>query len=69
MTSAHFYSWAKGLKTGVYYLRTRQKAGAQKFTVGGSSGVLLGFMLPHIGRILPARAHRRHRAALPGQDR
>ena len=33
LTSAHFYSWAKGLKTGVYYLRTRQKAGAQKFTV------------------------------------
>ena len=33
LNSAHFYSWNKGLKTGVYYLRTRQKASAQKFTV------------------------------------
>ena len=33
LNSAHFYSWSKGLKTGVYYLRTRQKVSAQKFTV------------------------------------
>lgn len=31
--SAHFYSWRAGLKTGQYYLRTRPKAQAQKFTV------------------------------------
>ncbi|MCX8080729.1 MAG: ribonucleoside-diphosphate reductase subunit alpha [Bacteroidia bacterium] len=33
MTSAHFYAWKKGLKTGMYYLRTRAAASAIKFTV------------------------------------
>jgi ribonucleotide reductase alpha subunit len=32
----HFYSWQKGLKTGIYYLRTRAKAQAQKFTIDPS---------------------------------
>jgi ribonucleotide reductase alpha subunit len=29
----HFYAWQKGLKTGMYYLRTRPKADAIKFTL------------------------------------
>ena len=29
----HFYAWKKGLKTGMYYLRTRPKADAIAFTV------------------------------------
>jgi ribonucleotide reductase alpha subunit len=29
----HFYSWSKGLKTGLYYLRTKAKAAPQQFTV------------------------------------
>lgn len=29
----HFYGWAKGLKTGMYYLRTRPALNAQKFTI------------------------------------
>jgi ribonucleoside-diphosphate reductase alpha chain len=33
LTSMHFYAWRKGLKTGMYYLRTRAAATAQKFTV------------------------------------
>jgi len=33
LTSMHFYAWSKGLKTGMYYLRTRPKADAIKFTV------------------------------------
>ena len=33
MTSLHFYAWKKGLKTGMYYLRTRAAADAIKFTV------------------------------------
>jgi ribonucleoside-diphosphate reductase alpha chain len=33
LTSMHFYAWRKGLKTGIYYLRTRAVASAQKFTV------------------------------------
>lgn len=33
VTSMHFYAWRKGLKTGMYYLRTRPAADAIKFTV------------------------------------
>ncbi|MDX2062992.1 MAG: ribonucleoside-diphosphate reductase subunit alpha [Bacteroidia bacterium] len=33
LTSMHFYAWEKGLKTGMYYLRTKPAADAIKFTV------------------------------------
>lgn len=33
LTSMHFYAWKQGLKTGMYYLRTRAAADAIKFTV------------------------------------
>ncbi|TPX43749.1 ribonucleoside-diphosphate reductase [Synchytrium endobioticum] len=33
LTSMHFYGWKRGLKTGMYYLRTRPAADAIKFTV------------------------------------
>ena len=33
LTSMHFYSWTKGLKTGIYYLRRRGKHQAQQFTI------------------------------------
>jgi len=33
MTSMHFYSWTKGLKTGIYYLRRRGRYQAQQFTI------------------------------------
>jgi len=33
MTSMHFYAWKKGLKTGMYYLRSRAAADAIQFTV------------------------------------
>jgi ribonucleotide reductase alpha subunit len=33
LTSMHFYSWKKGLKTGIYYLRRKPKHQAQKFTI------------------------------------
>jgi len=36
LTSMHFYAWKKGLKTGMYYLRTRPAADAIKFTVDKS---------------------------------
>ena len=29
----HFYSWKKGLKTGIYYLRRKAKHQAQQFTI------------------------------------
>lgn len=33
LTSMHFYAWNKGLKTGMYYLRTKSAANAIQFTV------------------------------------
>jgi ribonucleoside-diphosphate reductase alpha chain len=33
LTSMHFYSWSKGLKTGIYYLRRRGRHHAQQFTI------------------------------------
>ena len=33
LTSMHFYSWSKGLKTGIYYLRSRPSSKAIQFTV------------------------------------
>jgi len=33
LTSMHFYAWKAGLKTGMYYLRTKAAADAVKFTV------------------------------------
>jgi len=39
LTSMHFYAWKKGLKTGMYYLRTKAAADAIKFTVEPTSQV------------------------------
>ena len=33
LNAMHFYSWKKGLKTGIYYLRSQAKTSAQKFSV------------------------------------
>jgi ribonucleoside-diphosphate reductase alpha subunit len=33
LTSMHFHSWKKGLKTGIYYLRRKAKHQAQQFTI------------------------------------
>ena len=37
LTSLHFHAWKAGLKTGMYYLRTRAAADAIKFTVDQQS--------------------------------
>jgi ribonucleoside-diphosphate reductase alpha chain len=36
LTSMHFYAWKSGLKTGMYYLRTKAAADAIKFTLDNS---------------------------------
>ena len=33
LSSMHFYGWKRGLKTGMYYLRTRPSSKALQFTV------------------------------------
>ena len=37
LTSMHFYAWKKGLKTGMYYLRSQAASAAIKFTLDKSS--------------------------------
>ena len=37
LSSMHFHGWKRGLKTGMYYLRTRAAARAIKFTVDSSA--------------------------------
>jgi ribonucleoside-diphosphate reductase alpha chain len=39
LSSMHFYSWEKGLKTGIYYLRTKAASSAQKFTIQEHAGL------------------------------
>jgi ribonucleoside-diphosphate reductase alpha chain len=34
----HFYAWKKGLKTGMYYLRTKAASQAVQFTVEKQGG-------------------------------
>ena len=36
LTSMHFYAWKSGLKTGMYYLRTKSAVDAIKFTLDNS---------------------------------
>ena len=37
LTNIHFYSWKKGLKTGIYYLRRKPKHQPQQFTLEPST--------------------------------
>ena len=41
LTSMHFYAWKQGLKTGMYYLRTKAAVDAIKFTVETQADVPL----------------------------
>jgi ribonucleoside-diphosphate reductase alpha chain len=36
LTSMHFYAWKSGLKTGMYYLRTKSAVNAIQFTLSNS---------------------------------
>lgn len=52
LTSMHFYGWKKGLKTGMYYLRTKPAANAIQFTVDQAA-------------LAQSRAHAQSRVAAP----
>lgn len=41
LTSMHFYAWKKGLKTGMYYLRTQAASRAVQFTVEKQASVAM----------------------------
>jgi ribonucleoside-diphosphate reductase alpha chain len=46
LTSMHFYAWKKGLKTGMYYLRTQAASQAVKFTVENQGGKNMDPVIP-----------------------
>ena len=46
LTSMHFYAWKKGLKTGMYYLRTQAASQAIKFTVENQGGKNMEPIIP-----------------------
>lgn len=46
LTSMHFYAWKKGLKTGMYYLRTQAATQAVKFTIEKQAGQMLEPVIP-----------------------
>jgi ribonucleoside-diphosphate reductase alpha chain len=49
LTSMHFYAWKKGLKTGMYYLRSTAAADAIKFTLDKNA-----MQQPHVAEAAPA---------------
>jgi ribonucleoside-diphosphate reductase alpha chain len=52
LTSMHFYAWKKGLKTGMYYLRTQAASQAVKFTVENQGGKNMEAVIPaHIEQV------------------
>jgi ribonucleoside-diphosphate reductase alpha chain len=48
LTSMHFYAWKKGLKTGMYYLRTQAASQAVKFTVENQGGKNMEAVIPEL---------------------
>ncbi len=51
LTSMHFYAWKSGLKTGMYYLRTKAAVDAVKFTLDNSKEKIA----PPTRSVLPAQ--------------
>ncbi|EHQ26755.1 ribonucleoside-diphosphate reductase subunit alpha [Mucilaginibacter paludis] len=49
LTSMHFYAWKKGLKTGMYYLRTQAASQAVKFTIESQGGKSMEPVIPENG--------------------
>jgi ribonucleoside-diphosphate reductase alpha chain len=49
LTSMHFYAWKKGLKTGMYYLRTQAATQAVQFTVEKQGNDDIAPIIPNVG--------------------
>ena len=51
LTSMHFYGWKKGLKTGMYYLRTQAASAAIQFTVDKESASSAGQTVANLEKL------------------
>jgi len=47
----HFYGWKKGLKTGMYYLRTQAATQAVQFTVEKQASQEMDPVIPHVSAV------------------
>eukprot|EP01091_Cochliopodium_minus_P019963 TRINITY_DN856_c0_g2_i2.p1 TRINITY_DN856_c0_g2~~TRINITY_DN856_c0_g2_i2.p1 ORF type:complete len:139 (-),score=41.61 TRINITY_DN856_c0_g2_i2:23-439(-) len=57
MTSMHFYGWKKGLKTGMYYLRSKGATDAIQFTIDPSlNNVQKNLSLPVLKKNTPSKS-------------
>ncbi|MEO7313043.1 MAG: ribonucleoside-diphosphate reductase subunit alpha [Chitinophagaceae bacterium] len=54
LTSMHFYGWKKGLKTGMYYLRSQAATQAVQFTVEKQGSEEVAPVIPHIEMAAPS---------------
>ncbi|HJU45616.1 MAG TPA: ribonucleoside-diphosphate reductase subunit alpha, partial [Chitinophagaceae bacterium] len=54
LTSMHFYGWKKGLKTGMYYLRTQAATQAVQFTVEKQGSIAMEPVVPKADAHTPA---------------
>ncbi|MCS6934462.1 MAG: ribonucleoside-diphosphate reductase subunit alpha [Chitinophagales bacterium] len=67
LTSMHFYAWKKGLKTGMYYLRTRAASQAVQFTVQKQAETGIVDYNPNTDTKLNGNSHIHHPQQSNGQ--
>jgi ribonucleoside-diphosphate reductase alpha chain len=65
LTSMHFYGWKSGLKTGMYYLRTKSAVDAIKFTLDTKSKAIVPEVEAAVGAVSTATAGKAAQAPVP----
>ncbi|MDB4267028.1 ribonucleoside-diphosphate reductase subunit alpha [Flavobacteriaceae bacterium] len=65
LTSMHFYGWKSGLKTGMYYLRTKSAVDAIKFTLDTKSKAKAPEVEAAVGAVSTATAGKAAQASVP----
>jgi len=67
LTSMHFYAWKKGLKTGMYYLRSQAATQAFQFTVEKQAPEQVDAVIPKVDAVLEASSSDSDDAIVPSQ--
>ena len=65
LTSMHFYGWKSGLKTGMYYLRTKSAVDAIKFTLDTKSKAEVPEVEATVGAVVTTDAGNEAQAPVP----
>ena len=65
LTSMHFYGWKSGLKTGMYYLRTKSAVDAIKFTLDTKSKAKVPEVEAAVGAVSTATAGKAAQVPVP----